>query len=261
VRQRVDASGHSVSFEHDAYLRLLKLSNENNEEHRFEYDDVGQVTAQHALDGSAQRYRYDALGQIVEVAYHPAPMGTGMGVVSAQVAQVPIVHQLERDAVGQLIRKTTTDGQTRYSYDKSGRILNVKFEPSPSDGESEQGKQSGQGEPVMKAHSLSFQYDALGRLTQENTTAGSLKHAYDPLGNLLKTELPDGRVLQRLYYGSGHLHQIRLDETVISDFERDALHREVLRTQGRLHQFQRYGPTGLATTLEPGNESGELAPA
>jgi RHS repeat-associated protein len=241
LRQRVDASGHSVSFDHDAYLRLLKLSNENNEEHRFEYDEVGQVTAQHALDGSAQRYRYDALGQIVEVAYHPAPMGTGMAVVSAQVAQAaqgPIVHRLQRDAVGQLISKTTADGQTRYSYDKSGRILKVQFEPAqPED-------KTGQGTPSMKAHSLSFQYDALGRLIQENTTAGSLKHAYDPLGNLLKTELPDGRVLQRLYYGSGHLHQIRLDDTVVSDFERDPLHREVLRTQGRLHQQTRYDKSG-----------------
>ncbi|ALI01331.1 hypothetical protein AO353_09720 [Pseudomonas fluorescens] len=62
----------------------------------------------------------------------------------------------------------------------------------------------------------------------ENSAAGSLHHHYDELGNLIQTQLPDGRWLNRLYYGSGHLHQINLDGQVISDFERDRLHREVL---------------------------------
>lgn len=46
--------------------------------------------------------------------------------------------------------------------------------------------------------------------------------------------LPDGRQLIHQYYGSGHLHQISLDQVIISDFERDDLHREILRTQGNL---------------------------
>jgi len=36
------------------------------------------------------------------------------------------------------------------------------------------------------------------------------------------------------YYGSGHLHQLNLDGQVISDMERDDLHGEVYRTQGKL---------------------------
>ncbi|MGN6843715.1 hypothetical protein ACTHUM_19310, partial [Neisseria sp. P0021.S006] len=35
-----------------------------------------------------------------------------------------------------------------------------------------------------------------------------------------------------LYYGSGHLHQISLDGEVVTDIERDKLHREIQRTQG-----------------------------
>ena len=60
------------------------------------------------------------------------------------------------------------------------------------------------------------------------------KHKYDALGNRTETILPGGRKLNHLFYGSGHLHQINLDGKVISDFERDALYREVRRSQGQL---------------------------
>ena len=66
----------------------------------------------------------------------------------------------------------------------------------------------------------------------------------DELGNLLQTRLPDGRWLNHLYYGSGHLHQLNLDGQLISDFERDRLHREVLRTQGQLTKHSDYDPSG-----------------
>ncbi|MCX8748678.1 hypothetical protein J3U75_04665, partial [Snodgrassella sp. B3088] len=46
--------------------------------------------------------------------------------------------------------------------------------------------------------------------------------------------------LNNLYYGSGHLHQINLDGTTITDIERDRLHREVLRSQGQLNTEFRY---------------------
>ncbi len=71
---------------------------------------------------------------------------------------------------------------------------------------------------------MGFAYDAVGQLLAEQSAAGSLQHHYDELGNLIQTQLPDGRWLNRLYYGSGHLHQINLDGQVISDFERDRLH-------------------------------------
>lgn len=56
--------------------------------------------------------------------------------------------------------------------------------------------------------------------------------------------LPDQRNLNYLYYGSGHLHQINLDGRVISDFERDAVHDEVMRTQGSLITRTRYDKSG-----------------
>ncbi|EJF6002657.1 RHS repeat protein, partial [Salmonella enterica] len=50
--------------------------------------------------------------------------------------------------------------------------------------------------------------------------------------------------LKHLYYGSGHLQQINLDREVISELVRDHLHREVLRSQGKLDTRRLYDATG-----------------
>jgi RHS repeat-associated protein len=86
----------------------------------------------------------------------------------------------------------------------------------------------------------------------------SLAHQYDPLGNRTQTTLPDGRTLNWLFYGSGHLHQINLADPqvagqpdlphqVLADIERDALHREVSRSQGQLSSRFDYDPAGRLT--------------
>nr|HDS0988251.1 RHS repeat protein [Pseudomonas putida] len=87
-------------------------------------------------------------------------------------------------------------------------------------------------------------YDLLGRLTKEITPAGTLGYEHDPLSNLTTLTLPDGRKVNHLYYGSGHLHQLNLDGLLISDMERDDLHREVYRTQGKLTSCFGYDAMG-----------------
>lgn len=71
------------------------------------------------------------------------------------------------------------------------------------------------------------------------------------MGDVLSHHLPpDGRTQRQLYYGSGHLQQINLDREVISEFTRDHLHREVLRSQGRLNTRQVYDPAGRVKRRE-----------
>ncbi len=81
-------------------------------------------------------------------------------------------------------------------------------------------------------------------MLSEETAQGILTHQYDELGNRTATTFPDGRTQRHLYYGCGHLQQINLDREVISEFTRDHLHREVLRSQGRLSTRQLYDPGG-----------------
>ncbi|WP_236488820.1 RHS repeat domain-containing protein, partial [Pseudomonas syringae] len=96
--------------------------------------------------------------------------------------------------------------------------------------------------------------DLLGRLVKETTPQGALAYEYDPLSNLTTLTLPTGQHLNHLYYGSGHLHQLNLDGQLISDMERDDLHREIYRTQGKLTSCFGYDSMGrkawqYATTL------------
>ncbi|AVE06208.1 type IV secretion protein Rhs [Pseudomonas palleroniana] len=226
VRQRTDAHGRQVQFDYDSYGRLQALINENGERYRFAWDAGDRLVEQQDLDGSAKRYDYDALDNITTVTAVPAPYGNGLALVP-DTPPDPIVHQLERDAVGRLVAKTTDDGRTDYSYDAVDQLTAVIFTDLQGN-----------------AQALGFAYDALGQLTAEHSAAGALQHHYDELGNLIQTQLPDGRWLNRLYYGSGHLHQINLDGQVISDFERDRLHREVLRTQGQLSTRSEYDRSG-----------------
>ena len=72
----------------------------------------------------------------------------------------------------------------------------------------------------------------------------TVRYHYDFNGNRTATVLPDGRQINYLYYGSGHLHQISLDDEVITDIERDRLHREIFRTQGKLASRYELDPLG-----------------
>jgi RHS repeat-associated protein len=226
VSQRTDAHGRQVKFGYDSYGRLQALINENGERYRFAWDAADRLAEQQDLDGSAKRYDYDLLDNITTVTAIAAPYGNGLAVVP-EAPPAPIVHRLERDSVGRLVAKVTDDGRTEYSYDAVDQLTAVTFTDLQGN-----------------AQALGFAYDALGQLLVEQSAAGSLKHHYDELGNLIQTQLPDGRWLNRLYYGSGHLHQINLDGQVISDFERDRLHREVLRTQGQLSTRSEYDRSG-----------------
>ncbi|OQR26346.1 hypothetical protein BWR59_31680, partial [Pseudomonas sp. Bc-h] len=182
VRQRLDPHRRQVQFDYDAYGRLQSLTNENGESYRFAWDAGDQLIAQQDLDGSQKRYQYDALGNPLRLHHFPAPSD------SEQHTREPLVQRFERDALGRLSAKVTTDGRTDYHYDPLDQLTQVTF----TDLQGQQQK-------------LGFAYDALGQLLEEHSASGSLKHHYDELGNLTQTQVPDGRWLNRLYYGSGHL--------------------------------------------------------
>ncbi|MFV3406735.1 RHS repeat-associated core domain-containing protein [Pseudomonas sp. NY15463] len=219
LRQRIDPMGQTIDLHYDAYGRLLELSNENNECYRFEWDALDRAISQQNLDGSGHTYDYDARGTITRVVLHPAP-----GQAHDTAAQI---HQLEHDAVGRLLRKHTADGTTEFCYDNADNLLAVTYTDTSGN-----------------AQQLSYSYDLNARLLSETSAAGKLAYAYDELGNLQRMTLPDQRQVNLLRYGSGHLHQINLDGRVICDFERDSLHEEVLRTQGRLQTRTRYDRCG-----------------
>ncbi|KGR93886.1 RHS repeat-associated core domain-containing protein [Burkholderia sp. ABCPW 111] len=212
LASRTDANGHRVSFEYDAAGNLRTLRNEVRDSYRFAYDAGDRLIEQIGPDGLRVEYERDARG---------AP------IVVRQAAGTPeqITIELERDALGRLVRRRTPETVTTYDYDATGRLERIA-------------RKHLDGRPM---NTVTFAYDELDRLVAETSdVAGDdgqvattrLAHEYDALGNRTGTTLPDGRTLSWLYYGSGHLHRIASNGETVCDFERDRLHREVSRTQG-----------------------------
>ncbi|MGX1021512.1 RHS repeat-associated protein [Pseudomonas sp. Y3 TE3536] len=226
--ERIDAMGHSVKFRYDTYGRLLQLTNENEESYTFGWDKLDRLVAQQDLDGSGRIYEYDTLDAVTRLTHVPSsyeqpPLSEN----APPTRTASIRHDFQRDAVGRLLSKHTEDGTTDYHYDAADNLLSISF--TDNQGEKQQ---------------LDYTYDASGQLISESNSAGLLQYCYDELGNLQMLTLPDQRTLNYLYYGSGHLHQINLNGRVISDFERDAVHNEVLRTQGSLITRTHYDQSG-----------------
>ncbi|MGF6393561.1 RHS repeat-associated core domain-containing protein [Pseudomonas plecoglossicida] len=221
---RQDAKGQWIRYEYDTALRLTALVNENSATYSFAYDASDRLIEEVRVDNLTRRFSYNDGGHLVRL----NEIGYG------ENGERPERDTLfERDAIGRLIAKINHDARQNFEYDEADRILSIHRQPTNV------GKRLG-----ITEEKLSYSYDLLGRLTQELTPDGALDYEYDALSNLTTLTLPDGRKLNHLYYGSGHLHQLNLDGQVISDMERDDLHREVYRTQGKLTSCFGYDTMG-----------------
>jgi YD repeat-containing protein len=243
---RTDATGHHVKYEYDTSGSLIALINENGQAYNFSRDAGGQLIEQTGLDGLRTAYRLNALGQPIEA-------------TQAVKTDQETTIKLDRDLLGRLLNKTTSATVTQYSYDTADQLTLIERFAN-ADGKA--------GDAI---DSIAFAYDERGNLIEETTTQyqangktlakprnRTLKHDYDVLSNRIATELPQQRTLNYLYYGSGHLHQINLDGEVISDIERDAVHREISRSQGALHSHYQRDALGRRTAQRAfyGTDSG-----
>jgi RHS repeat-associated protein len=280
--QAINTSASDNTVIYDAALRLARLTNENERSYAFEYDALDRPVSEQRLDGSRISTTYDASGWPTSTTHHPIlgddylfvshPIVTATGELSSRATppSKPIRTTYERNLLGQLLYKRTGEIRTDYTYDAAGQLLDI------SDWQEHHG-------PVLTANSAtktastlctlitrcSFAYTAMGDLQAQHTFDSltgetqtlehTITHTYDALGNRTATTLPDGRSLNHLHYGSGHLHQINLDGHIISDFERNALHQEIGRSHGaQLDSHYRLDPLGRTLHLQTRSSGGNV---
>ena len=188
-------------------------------------------------DGKITAYGYDAAGQLVQQTEY------GQSTDKGRLKNRPEtwhIHHFKRNILGQLIEKQSRKVSSRNGQSKDEGISRTRFDYDPITGNLTKARN--------QHSSVELAYDGLDRLIGETTVhngqSATVGYRYDPLGNRIRTILPDGRPIDYLYYGSGHLHQISLDGEVITDIERDKLHREIQRTQGSISSLYDYDPMG-----------------
>ena len=220
LERRSDALGHHVGYRYDSARRLVALVNENDASYRFGYDVLDRLVDETRFDDTRATFSYDRADHLVHS-------------VEAPGTTQPIATAYRRDPMGRLLSRITSDTELTFDYDALGNIVQAKSEPDGT--------------------LLRFRYDKLQRLVEEVSQTATRSfvttHAYDEIGNRLATTLSDGTQLKQLHYGGGHLHQVSLDGTPVADIERDALHREVSRTQGRLSTSRIYDAGGRLRSM------------
>ncbi len=198
---------------------------------RYVYNEVGQLTQQ--IDNpQLPRHKqhhimmdYDLIGQLT--ARHSSHYPEIIGQESSKPVR-PQYHRVryEYDEIGQLTSAVNPNSRTTLAYDAGGRLITETL---------------------------------ISHLTQDGAYQArehTLTHDYDALGNRTSTTLPDGKVINQLYYGSGHLYNQSLydpstDEHIeLRHSERNKLHLEISREQGALSSRYHYDPMGRLTTQQ-----------
>ena len=230
---RYNALGGAFQYRYDSVGRLKTLVNENGDSYTFEYDERDRLIRETGFDGKMTRYTYNPAGELIR----EEEFASGNIDVRTRPLRTITYH---RDRIGRIRQKDShLDGgeilSTHYRYDKLNRLIQTHNAHSELRFSYEHNRLVKEqlihlDSPIASGISRSQFKDGAAQITE---------HRYDVLGNRIQTILPTGEVLNRLYYGSGHLHHINLDGTTLADIERDALHRPVERTIGKLNtQFQ-----------------------
>ncbi|MEO6562643.1 MAG: RHS repeat-associated core domain-containing protein [Nitrosospira sp.] len=213
VIEEINALGRSLAYRYDSCRRLAELVNENGARYQFFYDVLDRLVEECRFDGTRSRYEYDTAGQMVQS-------------IDEQNSPDVIVTYYRRDPLGRVLEKATPSLRCTFKYDAAGQLIEAR------DAQVQ----------------VNIKYDKAGQVVEESlitpTEARVVRFTYDPVGNRLSTILPDDTKLSTLYYGCGHAHQIRINDQSIGDIERDVLHREVGRSQGKLTTSWRYSSGG-----------------
>ncbi|EKH6741455.1 RHS repeat protein [Shigella flexneri] len=217
LARHTDEEKRETRWQYTPERLVASLSNGNGAQYRFSYDGDGRLTGEQRPDGLIRMFALNADGFPVII----PTQGTEGGVRN---------EQQERDALGRLLRSDTQHSTRTFSYNRLDQITEVTLTPT----------EEGERLHHMQADTVRFAYDRSGWLTAEHSVHGSIKYRRDALGNPTDITLPDGQHLSHLYYGSGHLLQTALDGITVSEYERDSLHRQVIRTQGKLATFSGY---------------------
>jgi RHS repeat-associated protein len=251
--------------------RIAGFTDEAGRTSKLTYDASGNLVTSENAAGSMRRYRYGPLNLLTAIQEHSGSITTYRYDTEAQLTAVSDDSGrswiFERDLTGRVIRETTPDGRVfRYQYDGAGRrtatfrnsgqkvefrwdALGRLLERHFPDGELERFEYSPQGSLAKASNrdaSLSWEYDAIGRVVVEAVNGRTVSSRYDLAGNRLTVECDLIQPLTWEYDPEQRLRSVGAGGRELLRFGYDGLGRESVR--------QMPGGATLQTTHSAGGE-------
>jgi RHS repeat-associated protein len=187
------------------------------------YDGLNRLSQSTAPDTGQTNYAYDGLGQLTQVT-DPRGLQTsytqdGLGNLLQQLSPDTGTTTNTYDSAGNL--KTSQDARaktTSYSYDALNRVSQTTFGDLTKlsygydAGTNGLGRLSSLTDP---AGSVSFLYDAQGRIKQKQQLIGaigqSVGYGYDTAGRMISMTYPSGRTVNYGYDTAGRVKSLSVD--------------------------------------------------
>ncbi|MGW3630741.1 putative T7SS-secreted protein [Streptomyces sp. NPDC005122] len=184
--------GGRYEFEHDADLRLTRVTGPRGPSWTYAYDAVGNIVSETDFDGRTLTYRVDAADRL-----------------TARTDVLGGTISFERDPLGQVLAKTVDGRVTTYAYDRAGRLLAA----------------------VGPDSELRYQYDRDGRVKTELVDGRPMLYSYDAQGRRVRRTTPTGHVTSYAYDSDGLPARLDTGGRQIT-FTHDAAGRELARAFG-----------------------------
>ena len=219
-----DPLGHTTSYRYDLLGNLEKKINPDGREIGYVYD-VKRLRKVLLPGGGEESFAYDGLGRRTSM-------------VNAEVS-----IETTFDALSRVTQTTnhTLGKSVGYQHDRVGNLVRMTTPEAIVD----------------------FMYDASNRLVeQRDSTVGTFRYEYDPVGRRSKLHYPNGLVTEYAYDGAGRLESIltRAAQGQVVDgysYTYDAVgNRTSMRSlrDGLIHEYQ-YDAVGRLTSWERGEGS------
>lgn len=168
VVQISDPLGSILQYDYDVYNNVTTITYPTDAQVQLTYDESKNLREITMPPNSTEReqtitYRLDVAGNVIEIENGDS------------------VTQYEYDSMGNVQQRITPDGSTTtYEYDGAGQLIRTAY----SDGTVIEREYDAAGR-LTRVGSLTFTYDALGRVIQATDTQ-TINYSYDAANNLIE---------------------------------------------------------------------------
>jgi len=215
---------YDTAYQYDRANRPVRIQS-GNEYVTYEYDKAGRRAGKALPNGVVTRYAYDKAGNLVEIETR-----NGDGEVIDR-------YRYALDNMGNRVSVTSTEGESRYKYDRAYRLAGVaspdgKTETYAYDKAGNRMSMTVAGAAPVEAR---YEYDRANQLVREVMGAAGAEKAsrfeYDKLGNLV-SRTDDGGTVSYSYDARNMLVAVSKSGERAADFGYDVLGRRTLKKTG-----------------------------